>query len=325
MTATDPSIDTTRLEKVRRSGTKITARCPACAAATGGDRRGEHFFMNTATEKWGCGIFPGDAEHRRVIFKLVGIVGHRKPDPERDRQWRIQRDEEKRRESTKAALVETAKSMRDRIIARHPWDAADVWEDSPQRIDGPLVELDPRWFIASLFPQDATIWTGEVFHSGTKHADHWRTVADWENADEKDTGPMISPATWKPGTVSRTAENVLTSPFVVLDFDGADGIAPTTPEEIQKHISDSLALTRWIREGLRWNLAAVIWTGSKSIHSWYENPGNEALQSLRTAASALGIDSGLVGRPEHPSRLPGQRHAKTGGMSRVLWLQNPTE
>jgi hypothetical protein len=44
------------------------------------------------------------------------------------------------------------------------------------------------------------------------------------------------------------------------------------------------------------------------------------LQSLRNTATALGIDAGLIGRPEHPCRLPGQCHEKTGGLSRVLWL-----
>jgi len=134
---------------------------------------------------------------------------------------------------------------------------------------------------------------------------------------------MISPAIWKQGTVSRTAENVANSPFTVLDFDGFDGIAPTTPAEIHRHVSDSMALVRWIREGLQWKLVAIVWTGSKSIHAWFENPGNPALQSLRDAAPALGVDPGLIGRAEHPCRLPGQRHAKTGGMSRVLWLQSP--
>jgi hypothetical protein len=28
----------------------------------------------------------------------------------------------------------------------------------------------------------------------------------------------------------------------------------------------------------------------------------------------------LIGHPGHPCRLPGQRHTKTGGISRVLWL-----
>ena len=134
---------------------------------------------------------------------------------------------------------------------------------------------------------------------------------------------MISPATWQQGITSRAAENVVFAPFVILDFDGFDGRKPETPAEIARHIADSLALTRWLRDGLRWQLAAIVWTGGKSIHAWFHDPGKEARQSLRDTADALGIDRGLVGNPEHPARLPGQRHAKTGGMSRVLWLQNP--
>jgi hypothetical protein len=319
MTATEPRIDITRLERVRRTGTKIIARCPACQAA-GNDRAGEHLAI-LPSGKFACAAFPGDGEHRREIFALVGIVSERKPDTERDRRWRMARDEEKRQATAKSKLVETAKSTRDLIIARHRWNAADAWHDSPQTIDEPLVELDPRHFISSLFVQDAVIWTGEVFHSGTRHADHWRTAASWEEASS--VGPMISPAIWKPGTISRSGDEVLSSPYVVLDFDGLDGISPTTSAEIHRHVSDSMALVRWIREGLQWKLAAIVWTGSKSIHAWFENPGNAALQSLRDAASVLGVDAGLVGRPEHPCRLPGHPHAKTGKPSRVLWLQNP--
>lgn len=324
MTATAPSIDITRLLKLRRTGNKIVARCPACHA-TGGDRRGEHFFLNTADGKFGCGAFPGDTEHRREIFRLVGIPGERRPDPERDRRWRMVRDEERRRESARASLVETAKSKRDRIIARHQWEPCDVWEDSPQRIDQHLVESDTRHFIASLFPQDATVWTGDERQSGQdgKHATRWRSVAAWQNAPEQSVGPMVSPATWPTGTISRAAENVATAPFMVLDFDGFDGVKPQTPQEINRHVRDALGLVRWLHTGLQWQLAAIVWTGSKSIHAWFHSPPAAVVQSLVTTATALGIDAGLIGRPEHPCRLPGQIHAKTGKLSRVLWLQTP--
>ena len=320
MTANKPSIDITRLEKVRRTGAKITARCPACQA-TGNDRQGNHFFLNAADGKFGCGAFPGDTEHRREIFALVGIKADGRRDPERDRQWKLERERDRRRESARRSLVESAKVNRDRIIARHPWEACDVWEDSPQRIDCGLVESDPRHFLDSLFPEDATVWTGEVIHSGIRHADHWKTIREWQN--EPKIGPMVSPAMWKPGTVSRTGANVTSCPYVVLDFDGFDGIAPKTPGEIKAHVAASLALIRWIREGLHWELAAMIWTGSKSIHAWFHNPPPNVLRSLKDAAEALGIDAGLIGSPEHPCRLPGQRHQKTGRSSKVIWLQNP--
>jgi hypothetical protein len=136
---------------------------------------------------------------------------------------------------------------------------------------------------------------------------------------------MTTPAVWKPGTVSRIGENVQSSPYVVCDFDGFDDRKPETKDEINRHFHDSLALIRWLREGLRWELAAMVWTGSKSIHAWFRTPPPAAIQSLRNTAAALGIDAGLVGHPEHPCRLPGQIHAKTGRVSQVLWLQNPEE
>ena len=123
--------------------------------------------------------------------------------------------------------------------------------------------------------------------------------------------------------MARTADNVLASPFVVLDFDGMPGAPPTTAGQIDQHVCESLAIVRWLNEELRWSLAAIVWSGSKSIHAWFRQPPAAALQSLRATATALGIDAGLIGRPEHPARLPGQRHAKTGGMSRMLWLQSP--
>jgi hypothetical protein len=318
MTATEPRIDIAKLENVRHHGNKLTARCPACAA-TGADRSGEHFFLNTDSGKFGCTV-GRDAEHRREIFALVGIRGDRQRDPERDREWQQQREEEKRQASAKAAFIEGAKSKRDAIIARHQWNPSDVRDSSPLRLDGPLAEIDPQLFLRSLFAPAATIWTGEVHHSGKRHADHWRTQQEWQKTDQ--LGPMVSPAIWTPGTVSRSAANVLSAPYVVLDFDGIPGMPPPHGTELKKHIADSLALTRWLREREGWDLAAIIWTGSKSLHCWFHSPPPSVVKSLSTVATALGMDAGLIGRPEHPCRLPGQPHAKTGNLSKIIWLQS---
>jgi hypothetical protein len=317
MNADTTHLDLARLEKVRHSGDKITARCPACAESEG-DRKGNHLSI-FPTGKFACAAIPGDPEHRRRIFALVGIVGDRERDPEHERHWQERRATERREAEERKHLLAIIQEKRAKIIVRHPWAPVDVWEDSPQRIDCDLVEFDPRHFLATLFFPGAIVWAGEVFHSGTRHANHWRSVAKWQ--EESNLGPMTSPAVWQPGTTCRTTGNVISSPYVVLDFDGFDGLKPEKPDEIDKHRLDSLALVRWLREGLHWQLAAVVWTGSKSIHAWFHNPPLVVLQSLRSAATALGIDAGLIGRPEHPCRLPGQQHEKTGGMSRVLWLQ----
>ena len=322
MNSTDARLDLTRLEKVRRTGEKITARCPACGAA-GGDRTGTHLAI-LPNGKFVCAAHPGDSEHRREIWRLVGIRDERRSDPERDRRWRQDRADEQRRDRERKNLVETVRQKRDAIIARHRWDAAGVWCDSPQRIDGDLVELDPRHFLASLFHPADVLWTGEVHESGERYAKRWRSCREWASRpDWIRVGPMVSPATWQPGTTSRAASAVLTTPYVVADFDGFDGLQPKSPEEIELHVGASLALVRWLREDLGWRLAAIVWSGSKSVHAWFHTPPPDALESLRTTASVLGIDSGLIGRGEHPCRLPGLPHAKTGGLSRVLWLKTP--
>ncbi|HEY2711406.1 MAG TPA: hypothetical protein VGI60_02745 [Chthoniobacterales bacterium] len=71
---TEARLDLSKLDKVRNKGGKTIARCPACAE-TGGDRKGEHLFINP-NGKYGCVQFPGsDGQlHRKRIFELVGVT-----------------------------------------------------------------------------------------------------------------------------------------------------------------------------------------------------------------------------------------------------------
>lgn len=270
--------------------------------------------------KFACAAMPGDGEHRRRIFALVGVAGGR--GSEVRPAWRERVAKEQRETLPRERLVAAVKAARAEIVASHEWKPADVWESSPQRIDCPQVAGCPRHFLGSLFPAEALVWTGEVFEGGERHAGRWRSVADWRAAPEGErVGPMVSPAVWRPGSASRAAGMVLRSPFTVLDFDGFDGVKPEGPAEIGKHVRASLALVRWMREELTWDLAALLWTGGKGLHAWFHTPSEVVLAELRDAAGPLGLDAGLIGRPEHPCRLPGHPHSRTGKVSRVLWLQ----
>ena len=66
-------LDLLKLEKVKKRGSSIIARCPACAE-TGNDRKGEHLFVNNSGQ-FGCVLYPGvdGQQHRQRIFDLVGI------------------------------------------------------------------------------------------------------------------------------------------------------------------------------------------------------------------------------------------------------------
>jgi hypothetical protein len=318
-TESQSHLDPALLERVRSRAGKLVARCPACAEA-GQDRSASHLVV-FPSGKFACAAHPGDGEHRRRIFTLAGVVAVRRMDEAALRLHRERLARERAREQQREQVRDIARRKLRQLLDRHRWEHVDVWEDSPQRPDGPLVCSDPRHFLASLYTPEALLWTGEVYHSGPVHAARWRSRSDWQAATDAEIGPMVSPALWRPGTVSRTMDAVGRAPYVVLDFDGFDGMKPVTPAEKEAHLADSLAMVRWLREALKWRLVAILHTGGKSLHAWFRTPHPQALASMRATAQDLGIDPGLIGRPEHPCRLPGQRHAGTGRWSEVWWLR----
>ncbi len=92
-------LDLSRLEKVKRRGSSVIARCPACAES-GGDHKGDHLMINDAGQ-FGCVLFPGQSgqQHRQRIFELVGIKETpgkvfeiKKPPPLASRAMVIQKD-----------------------------------------------------------------------------------------------------------------------------------------------------------------------------------------------------------------------------------------
>lgn len=71
-------LDLTRLEKLKRRGDALEARCPACAEI-GRDRSGNHLWIGESG-KYGCAAHPGDPDHRRRIYALAGDVRERRMD-----------------------------------------------------------------------------------------------------------------------------------------------------------------------------------------------------------------------------------------------------
>ncbi len=305
------SLDLDRLEKVRHLPGKVTARCPACAEE-GRDHSGNHLVIFDKG-KFTC---VADGSHRQSVWRLVGIrraIGPAEQERNRLESIRRRREEEnlrRRQQAAQNALPELIKKWR--------WDLADLHADSP--LD-PEEGDCPRAFLLTRFRPRALVWTGDVKDSGERHADHWKTVWKWLHQPAASIGPMVTPSTWKPGTASRKRENVASSPYLVLDFDGPKGWTPCDQADLDRHIAESLAVIRWLKEDRSWRLAAIIHTGNKSLHAWFDHPGDTIVDSFRPVLGILGIDPSLIGHPEHPARLPGQVHAKSGRKSRVLWLR----
>ena len=310
-TATSTATSTS-LEKVRHMPGKITARCPACAEE-GADHTGNHLAI-FESGKFTCIREP---EHSKRIWELVGI--HKEIDhEERRKRWREDR-ERRRRDQDRHRRLEAAKSALPHLIEKWSWDLAELFHDSPTR---PSTACDdPSIFLAALFNPKSLLWTGEVFQSGEKHRERWRTTEDWFSSNVNHIGPMTTPSTWKAGTTSRTLTNIETAPYIVLDFDGPKGWTPRDQADLDRHLDESLAITRWLKDSCHWNLAAIVHTGNKSLHCWFDHPSETVLAGFRETLPVLGIDPSLIGHPEHPARLPGQVHDKSGNKSRVLYLR----
>jgi hypothetical protein len=292
-------------------------QCPACAE-TGNDRNREH--LKITPQWWGCAV-ESSREHSRRIIELAGITPARPTDPAAIARRRAEDARQaavaeaatfRRRETTRAALTA--------ILRDFEWDEYDLWESSPTRIEGG-VDQCPRFFINAMFQPSDIVWAGESRHSGNKHAERWKSAADWQTCAIA-PGPMIHPGTWKPGSVNRVAENVLTQPWLIADFDECPltGRKPESPAEIEDLRKIALSVTNWLVKRAGWTLGAIISTGGKGIHVWLKRPPH--LDAIQTELAALGLDPALF-RKSQTGRLPGQRHGDTGRISRVLWLQNP--
>lgn len=308
-------LDVAKLENVRQSAGKLTARCPACHEA-GADRKGQHLACWPESGKFACAAHPGDKAHQQRIWHLAGLDGDLPPPPP-SRQEILRRRESAAHARRSVSLADAARRQADRIFALD-WDPADIWHESPMILDG----AEPYWhlLLTCLFPPEATLWIGEPSHSGPGYDHHFRPWPFW--LKEHPSGPphpMICPDTFQHGTLSRSARNVHSSPFLVVEADEAIGHKPATPAERTENVRRNLCLLRWLREELHWNLRAIIHTGGKSCHGWFDRPPAGHIAELKTIAPALGIDASVFA-PAHPVRLPGARHEKTGLMSRLLYL-----
>ena len=212
----------------------------------------------------------------------------------------------KRRETQIAA---TFRGLLVKIIDDCKWPLDALRGVSPMAPD----DLKEDWmmFLGLFEGQEGLVWCGNVTDSGRpEHSINFQTVDRW-TTESSPRGNFTCPSLFNPGTTSRSNANVLSRPYLVLESD-------TLPKD------SMCAVFRWLQEACFWPLRAVIDTGGKSLHGWFDMPPQTWLPDLRVAFEALQLDPAMF-KASQPVRVPGAFRADKDKYQRLIYYAPPTQ
>jgi len=186
-----------------------------------------------------------------------------------------------------------------------PLTPADLWESSPVR---PPTEPDEhyRLFMSTMWQPEDRIWCGQLYESGKPHhAANFKTAAEWLSIGQP-PGPLTTGWTFAEGSVSRCKEQARHRRYLVLESDSLSE-------------ADTVSVFYWLKEKMQLRLRAVVHSGNKSLHGWFDLPQHQ-LAALEAALPEAGFDSKLF-TPSQPCRLAGwKRTDKAAQLQRLMYL-----
>lgn len=223
------------------------------------------------------------------------------------------------RHSSADELASAVSESKQEILRQYRWDPERITETSPFDF-----AQEPQLHFLRLFHPHAVVWAGDTRDSGSaEHISNFKPPEKWMfhlKGVAGTIGPMICPSIFMPGSISRSNENVIDRPFLVIEGDSVIGKTPETDSEKMKNKAGCAAVTRWMMDRLGMRLAAVIDSGNKSLHSWFHMPPDALFKELQVIAEPLGIDAQVMKNPSQPVRFAGAIHEKTGKAARLLYL-----
>ena len=213
------------------------------------------------------------------------------------------------KQKRKEAKIKAAFTRQLDVILGGKWDwpLEAIGERSPL---APPKDPQGDWelFLGLFEGQEGCLWVGDVTDSGApEHAANFRTVDDWMSA--RPVGNFTCPSLFAPGTVSRSNKNVLSRPFMVMESD------ELTHDQMG-------AVLHWFAIACNWKIRAIVHTGGKSLHGWFEMPPPEWLSELEIAFECLKLDRAMI-KPSQPVRLPGQYRQDKKEYQRLIYI-DPT-
>lgn len=209
-----------------------------------------------------------------------------------------------RQMSKKTRLRAEAESLKSRIFKDYRQTVKNAYLSSPIQLDH-TPEQDYHLFL-DLFHNDDIIWVGNVTDSRSSDPSYSRyflPVSEWRKAS-RPIGQFTTGSVFKNGTHSRSNENVSIRRYLVVESDTLSR-------------DDICAVFNWMSGYNR--LLAIIDTGGRSLHGWFEMPGEIWMEKLKVMLPILGCDPALF-KPSQPVRIPGAKRDSL--YQSLIWLNS---
>ncbi len=209
-----------------------------------------------------------------------------------------------REHNRREGIRQRAAQAKDQVLIKWRWPVADIESGTVLRV--PCEASDQSRAILGLFQPSDIVWIGDIHSSGRpEHAAHFRTAAEWMEFGTL-PGPFVCPSTFQSGAFSRGNDHVAQRRFLVVESD-------TLPKD------QVGAVFRWLREAVGLPLRAVVDTGGKSLHGWFDFPSEFILAELKLILPELECDPKLF-TASQPVRMAGMIRPEKGNLQRLLFL-----
>lgn len=303
-------LDFTKLENLVDQGDRWVARCPACKES-GRDKTGNHLVI-FPTGHFGCVLFDRDdgIEHRKEIWELVGIKGKGKQVVSEEI-IAAQKAEQERLAKVKEIYQGVFDTMLEHFSG--PVESIQGSADLPESAKGHFQVFSRLWKPSEI------AWVGHRYDHQQAFRSHLFDLSkDWDRAwemVERDGLDHSSGLTWDPSATARSPKKFgKKRKFLVVEHDGLS-------------INQQVGLIAGLMQSKRFalNLLAIIETGGKGVHAWFDGSQINAMtyNSLRDFLKAIGGDSPVFSwsstRTPGAIRQPTENNAG-GALQKFGWI-----
>lgn len=168
-------------------------------------------------------------------------------------------------------------------------------------------------FLQEMFEPNDILWCGQPWHVGDKHKDKFQRMSDRLKLPPIPRQEFICANPILPDAHVRNFSNLAARKYFIIEGD-------TCAEGAALNKLRCGAIFRYaMRMKPQLKLRAVVDSGNKSLHGWFEWAGEEVHNWCRAVLPALGADAATM-RLSQPVRCPGALRNDTRKEQRLLWI-----